>query len=281
MSGVCFTHTITFCGGVSLTHPVPHMWGVSLTHPVLFMLGVSLTRPLLFYVESFSYPVLFYVGSFSYTSRAVYVGSYTPLAVLYGEFLLHAPCCFMRGVSLTRPSVFCTRRLTNQCKNKVCWMKSAYRASDQACISCHQDDMANLPNGSCQSFIGNAMREIMGPPAAFAITRLSWSEFVSEQTDTAQSQRDLCAYTTSVVEIVHVLGVLFFLCQLCIYFRRSNSKDNSNDAYVIMFLCAPGCCRKQRWCQTCLRQFCFPQRKRRGGAGGCIYDCLSCRSFLF
>ena len=33
-----------------------------------------------------------------------YVGSfsYTPLAVLCGEFLLHAPCCFMWGVSLAR-----------------------------------------------------------------------------------------------------------------------------------------------------------------------------------
>ena len=46
------------------------MWAVSLTHPLLL-----------------------YVGSFSYT----------PLAVLCGEFLLHTPCCFMWGVSLTRP----------------------------------------------------------------------------------------------------------------------------------------------------------------------------------
>ena len=86
-----------------------------------------------------------------------------PLAVLCGEFLLHAPFCFMRGVSLTHPRLFSiwriscklltfvTRKLINQCKNKVCWVKSVYRASDQASVSCHQNDMANEPNGSSQS----------------------------------------------------------------------------------------------------------------------------------
>ena len=33
----------------------------------------------------------------------LYVGSYTPHAILCGEFLLHIPCCFMWGVSLTHP----------------------------------------------------------------------------------------------------------------------------------------------------------------------------------
>ena len=74
--------------------------------------------------------MLFYVGSFSYTPHAMlhveflshapcyfmwgvslthsmrlYVGSfsYTPHAMLYGEFLLHAQCYFMLGVSLTHP----------------------------------------------------------------------------------------------------------------------------------------------------------------------------------
>ena len=157
------------------------------------MWGVSLTLPLLFHVRSFSYtplavlcgefllqapccymcgisltrPLLFYVGSFSYT----------PCALLCEEFLLHASSCFMWGVSLTRPGPFCfmrgvslthprlfsiwrfscklltfvTRKLTNQWKNKVCWLKSVYRASDQASVSCHQNDMANEPNGSSQS----------------------------------------------------------------------------------------------------------------------------------
>ena len=86
-----------------------------------------------------------------------------PLAVLCGEFLLHAPFCFMRGVSLTHPRLFSvwriscelltfvTRKLTNQWQNKVCWVKSVYRASDQASVSCHHNDMANEPNGSSQS----------------------------------------------------------------------------------------------------------------------------------
>ena len=178
--------------GVSLTRPLLlYVWSFSYTPlavlcgefllyaPCCFMWGVSLTRPLLFYVRSFSYtplavicgefllhapcsfmwavsltrPVLFYVTSFSYM----------PLAVLCREFLLHAPFCFMRGVSLTHPRLFSiwrfscklltfvTRKLTNQCKNKVCWLKSVYRASDQASVSCHQNDMANEPNGSSQS----------------------------------------------------------------------------------------------------------------------------------
>ena len=69
----------------------------------------------------------------------------------------------MRGVSLTHPRLFSiwtvscklltfvSRKLTNQCKNNVCWVKSVYRASDQASVSCHQNDMANEPNGSSQS----------------------------------------------------------------------------------------------------------------------------------
>ena len=95
----------------------------------------------------------------------MHVGSFscTPLSVLYEEFVLHAPFCFMRGVSLTHPGLFyvwrfscklltfVSRRLTNQCKNKVCWVKSVYRASDQAGVSCHQNDTANEPNGSSQS----------------------------------------------------------------------------------------------------------------------------------
>ena len=63
------------------------MWGVCLRDLLLFMRGVSilcgeiLTCPML----------LFYVGSFSYM----------PHAVLCGEFLLYALCCFMWGISLT------------------------------------------------------------------------------------------------------------------------------------------------------------------------------------
>ena len=162
-----YTPIAVLCGDFLLHSPCCFMWGVSLTPSMLFyvgtfsstphvvlctefllhapcclMWGISLTRPLLFYVRSFSY---------------------TPSALLCEEFLLHATSCFMRGVSLTRPRLFSiwrfscklltfvTRKLTNQCKNKVCWVKSVYRASDQASVSCHQNDMANEPNGSSQS----------------------------------------------------------------------------------------------------------------------------------
>ena len=59
-----------------------------------FVWGVSLTRP-----------ILFCVGSFSYTPRAVLCGEFllhnTPQDVLCSKLLFHAPCCFMWGVSLT------------------------------------------------------------------------------------------------------------------------------------------------------------------------------------
>ena len=114
------------------------MWGVSLTCLCCFMLEVSLTRPVLFDVGSFFYtPLAVLCGVFLLHAPAVlcgefllhapavvvvvvfwgvspthpllfYVGSspYTPLAALFGKFLLHAPCCFMWGVSLTRPLLF-------------------------------------------------------------------------------------------------------------------------------------------------------------------------------
>ena len=156
------------------------LWGVSLTAPCCFMCGVSLKRLMLFYVGSFSYtPLAVLCGEFHvHASCCVVWGvsltrpllcyvrsfSYTPLAVLCGQFLLYAPCFFlMRGVTLTHPRLFnvwrfscklftfVTRNLTKQCKNQVCWVKSVYRASDQASVSCHQNDTANEPNGSSQS----------------------------------------------------------------------------------------------------------------------------------
>ena len=110
------------CGEFLLHTPCHFMWGVSLTCLMLFyvgifsympyatlcgelntpcyvMWGVSLTQPMLFYAGSFSSHtfccvmwgvslmclILFYVVSFSYT----------PNALLCGEFLLHGPCCFI------------------------------------------------------------------------------------------------------------------------------------------------------------------------------------------
>jgi len=56
------------------------MWGVCLRHPLLF-----------------------YVGSFFFIWGDLYLPH---VVVLYGEFLLHAPCCFIWGDSCTRPMLF-------------------------------------------------------------------------------------------------------------------------------------------------------------------------------
>ena len=182
VGNLSYTPLLFYVGSFSYTPRVVVVCGEFLLQPLAvlcaefllnasccFMQGVSLTHPLLFYVGSFTY---------------------TPLAVLCGEFLLHAPCCvmwgvsltrlllfyvgsfsytplafffFVRGVTLTHPRLFnvwrfscklftfVTRNLTKQCKNQVCWVKSVYRASDQASVSCHQNDTANEPNGSSQS----------------------------------------------------------------------------------------------------------------------------------
>ena len=117
--------------------------------------------------------MLYYLGSFSYTPHAVLCGEfpYTFHTMLCGEFLLHAPCSFIWGVSLTRPVLFyvgsfsytphavlcgefllhapcyyyvriflytslsfLARKSTDYCKNKVSRVKSAYRASDQPSV---------------------------------------------------------------------------------------------------------------------------------------------------
>ena len=89
-----YTPSALLSGEFLLHAPCYVTCGVSLTSPVLFYAGGSLTRPLLFYVGSFlTHPMLFYMGSLSYT----------PHAMLCGEFLLQAQCYFMSGVSLTHP----------------------------------------------------------------------------------------------------------------------------------------------------------------------------------
>ena len=82
-------HAVFLCGEFLLHVPCCFMSGISLTHPMLFMWRVSLTHF-----------VLFYVGSLSYTPLAVLCGEfYTPHAILCGEFLLHRPCCFVWGIT--------------------------------------------------------------------------------------------------------------------------------------------------------------------------------------
>ena len=75
------------------------------------MCGIYLTRPM-----------RFCVGSFPYTPHAILCGEFLlhapccimlevcltrPIPLLCGEFLLHAPCCIMWGVSLQRPMLYC------------------------------------------------------------------------------------------------------------------------------------------------------------------------------
>ena len=213
------------CGEFLLHAPCCFMWGFSLTHHLLFYVGsfsytplavlysgVSLRCPLLFYVRSFSYmpravlcgefltlPMLFYVGSFSYT----------PFAVLCWEFLLHALFCLMWGV--THPRLFSvwrfscklltfvTRRLTNQCKNRVCWVKSVYCASDQA----------NEPNGTACA-ISWCWHLPLTDAAGLDTPRYRQTE--------AQSQHNQCPYTISHWIWFHFTCVLLFPSQFYIQF---------------------------------------------------------------
>ena len=141
-----YTPFAVLCGEFLLHAPCCFMWGVSVTHPLLF-----------------------YRGSFSYTPLAGACGEfYTARAVLCGEFLLHAPFCFKLGVTLThlmlfyvwrgscRLLTFVTRRLTNQWKNKVCWVKSVYHASDQASVVIKMTWQMNLTGRANPSLIGTA-----------------------------------------------------------------------------------------------------------------------------
>ena len=92
-----YTPHAVLCGEFLLHAPSCFMWGVSLPRHCCFMWGVSLTRPCCFMCGfSLTHPVLIYVGSFRYT----------PLALLYREFLLHSICRFIWAVSLRHPLLF-------------------------------------------------------------------------------------------------------------------------------------------------------------------------------
>ena len=114
------THAV-LCADFLLQTAWCFMWGVSLTRPVLFYVWISLTRPMLFHVGSFLCTlVLFFVGSFSYTSLAVLcveILLHGPCYFMWGGVVvflfvflffvfLHGPCCFMRGISLTHFVLF-------------------------------------------------------------------------------------------------------------------------------------------------------------------------------
>ena len=111
MWGVYLTCPMLFYLGRFLLHaPCCFMWGASLTLPCCFMWGVSLTRPCCFmWGVSLTRLVLFYVGSFSYT----------PLALLCAEFLLHALCYFFSGGPVCRyPIRRVERSLCRLCRER-------------------------------------------------------------------------------------------------------------------------------------------------------------------
>ena len=231
---VSLIRTLLFYRGSFSYTPLAVLWEVFLLHaPCCFMCGVSLTRPLLLYVASFSYtPCALLCEEFLYK----------PLSVWCGEFLLHASSCFMWGVSLTHPWLFSiwriscelltfvTRKLTNQWKNKVCWVKSVYRASDQASVSCHQNDMANEPNGSSQSitdwteYTGGSWRRHWHLP----LTDTAGLDTPRYRQTEAQSQHNQCPYTSSHWILFHITCVLFFFSQFYIQFWWSHCNNSES-----------------------------------------------------
>ena len=207
--------------GVSLTHPVlvyvgsfsytPHamLCGEFLLHaPCSFMRRVSLTRPMLsdsfsdtphamlfgqFLLQAPCYvirtvsltrPMLFYAESFSYTPRAILSGgfSYMPQAILCEEFF------FFLCASVT----FGGRRWTNQCKNTVSRVKSAYRASGQASVVITW--LLCLGSGRMLSFLFSGHRLLR---RRFTMDRHSWSGFASVQTPGRQRLRHVSPHYQS------------------------------------------------------------------------------------
>ena len=71
------------------------------------------------------------------------------------ELLLHTSCSYVWRGSC-KLLTFVTRRLTNQWKNKVCWVKSVYHASDQASVVIKMTWQMNLTGRANPSLIGTA-----------------------------------------------------------------------------------------------------------------------------
>ena len=80
------------------------MSGDCLTRLMLCSVGTFCYTSRALLCGSFSYAMLCYVGNISYIPHVLYVESlsYRLRTILWGEFLIHAPCCIMWGVSITR-----------------------------------------------------------------------------------------------------------------------------------------------------------------------------------
>ena len=125
-SSFCYMADAVLCGEFFLHVPCCFMWRVSLACP----------RPMLFYMGSFAdvshcyflwevsvtCPMLFCVGGGGGGGGGVLLCTpyyfmwvfhiHTPHIILCGEFLIHAPCCFMWGISYTPHAVLCGEFLT-------------------------------------------------------------------------------------------------------------------------------------------------------------------------
>ena len=235
MWGVCFTWPVLFYVGSFSYTPHAVLCGEFLLHaPCCFRWGVSLTHSILFYVGSFSYmPLLFYLRRFSYSPLLFYAGSffYTPHAVLCGEFLLHAPCCFMWGVSLTRPflfyagsfsytpqSLFCMEvflQAPHFCDQKADKPMQEQGVFCEVCVLCFRSSKCQLSSKWHGKWtLGTQWMISWSSPLAFAFDWHSWSGYASVQTE-AQSQHNHHPYTISHWILFHITCVLFLHAPCC------------------------------------------------------------------
>ena len=144
------------------------------------------------------------------------------------ELLLHTSCSYVWRGSC-KLLTFVTRRLTNQWKNKVCWVKSVYRASDQASVSCHQNDMANEPNGRANpSLIGTACGVSWRRHWHLPLRDTAGLDTPRYRQTEAQSQHNQCPYTVSHWILFHITCVLFFLSQFYIQFWWSHCNNSES-----------------------------------------------------
>ena len=96
------------CGEFLLHAPCCFIWGVSLMCLMLFPVGSFCYMP---------HAVSCWVGGWGVLLCTPYYFMWvfhihTPHIILCGEFLIHAPCCFMWGISYTPQAVLCGEFLT-------------------------------------------------------------------------------------------------------------------------------------------------------------------------
>ena len=124
MFGVCLRHPLLFHVGSFY-----FMWGDSyMLHAAVryvfhlyalyyYMCGLSLTHPVVFVCGSLSYsytPSAILCGEFVLQTLCCFMWGvcYTPCAILYREYVLHTLGNFIRKMCLTYPILFCVRSMS-------------------------------------------------------------------------------------------------------------------------------------------------------------------------